>query len=397
MHRSILEEAIDNAVMVSQGRMAATEEAEVEQNSGVEEQTLPAESESLGGRMESNSGTEGHLGCGVEGALLETDHRVMRLDKLDQERDESSGGESDVRVPDIEENKRKEKAEKVEEVEKEDEVEKADQIEPVQEAEEAKHVEKVEETAEVKEVADAQVPEVECCVLDRDKEEVVAKESSGQVVEDGGQVVEDSGQVVEDSGQVVEDAPIEEFETVRTTSRAVREEAMEVDLSPELPYGGKNSVNTEKASLEVCEQSINETEDITIQAESNITEEKSTEEKQSREEDLAAKRLSETESESEKVKKTETSPESQICVKEDHPGVFEISEEPESDGKSEEKSLIDKKEVIDKKEAVEEEKEVVDEKSIDILDSLPLLERLRGVSRAGSLRVLIINEDCGVQ
>ena len=40
-----------------------------------------------------------------------------------------------------------------------------------------------------------------------------------------------------------------------------------------------------------------------------------------------------------------------------------------------------------------EEKEVVDEKSIDILDSLPLLERLRGVSRAGSLRVLIIIDD----
>ena len=117
--------------------------------------------------------------------------------------------------------------------------------------------------------------------------------------------------------------------------------------------------------------------------------------KQGREEDLTAKRLSETESESEKVKKTETSPESQICVKEDHPGVFEISEEPESDGKSEEKSLIDKNEVIDKKEAAEE-KEVVDEKSIDILDSLPLLERLRGVSRAGQLRVLI-NDACGVQ
>ena len=33
-----MEEAIDNAVMVSQGRMAATEEAEVDQNSGVEEQ-----------------------------------------------------------------------------------------------------------------------------------------------------------------------------------------------------------------------------------------------------------------------------------------------------------------------------------------------------------------------
>ena len=376
MHRSILEEAIDNAVMASQGRMAATEEAEVEQNSGVEEQTLPADTESLGGRMESNSGTEGHLGCGVEGAVLETDHRVKRLDKLDQEKDESSGGESDVRVPDIEENKRKENAEKV------DEVEKADQIEPVQEAEEAKRVEKVEKTEEVKEVADAQVPEVECCVLDRDKEEVFAKESSGQVVEDG--------------GQVVEDAPRDEFETARTTSRAVREEAMEVDLSPEPPYGGKNSVNTQKASLEVCEQSINETEDITIQEESNITEETSTEEKQGRYDELAAKRLSETESESEKVKKTETSPESQICVKEDHPGVFEISEEPESDGKSEEKSLIDKKEVIDKKEAAEE-KEVVDEKSIDILDSLPLLERLRGVSRAGSLRVLMINDDCGVQ
>jgi len=100
VHRSILEEAIDNALMVSQGRMATTEEAEVEQNSGVEEQTLPADSESLGGRMESNSGTEGHFGCGVEGALLETDHRVKRLDKLDQEKDESSGGESDVRVPD---------------------------------------------------------------------------------------------------------------------------------------------------------------------------------------------------------------------------------------------------------------------------------------------------------
>ena len=382
MHRSILEEAIDNAVMVSQGRMAATEEAEVEQNSGVEEQTLPADSESLGGRMESNSGTEGHLGCGVEGALLETDHRVKRLDKLDQEKAESSGGESDVRVPDIEENKRKEKAEKVEEVVKEDEVEKADQIEPVQEAEEAGHVEKVKETEEVKEVADAQVPEVECCVLDRDKEEVVAGESSGQVVEDG--------------GQVVEDAPREEFETVRTTSRAVREEAMEADLSPEPPYGGKNSVNTQKASLEVCEQSINDTEDITIQEESNITEETSTEENQGIDGELADKRLSETESESEKVKKTETSPESQICVKEDHPGVFEISEEPESDGKSEEKSLIDEKEVIDKKEAVEE-KEVVDEKSIDILDSLPLLERLRGVSRAGPLRVLIINDACSVQ
>ena len=371
-----MEEAIDNAVMVSQGRMAATEEAEVEQNSAVEEQTLPADSESLGGRMESNSGTEGHLGCGVEGALLETDHRVKRLDKLDQEKDESSGGESDVRVPDIEENKRKENAEKV------DEVEKADQIEPVQEAEEAGHVEKVEKTEEVKEVADAQVPEVECCVLDRDKEEVVAKGSSGEVVEDG--------------GQVAEDAAREESETARTTSRAVREEAMEVDLSPEPPYGGKNSVNTQKASLEVCEQSINETEDISIQEESNITEETSTEEKQGRDDELAAKGLSETESESEKVKKTETSPESQICVKEDHPGVFEISEEPESDGKSEEKSLIDKKEVIDKKEAAEE-KEVVDEKSIDILDSLPLLERLRGVSRAGSLRVLIINDACGVQ
>ena len=40
---------------------------------------------------------------------------------------------------------------------------------------------------------------------------------------------------------------------------------------------------------------------------------------------------------------------------------------------------------------------MVDEKSIDILDSLPLLERLRGVSRAGLLRVLIINDDFGVQ
>merc|ERR1719225_1821491 len=136
VHRSILEEAIDNAVMASQGRMAATEEAEVEQNSGVEEQTLPAESESLGGRMESNIGTEG---CGVEGTLLETDHRVKRLDKLDQERDESSGGESDVRVPDIEENKRNENAEKV------DEVQRADHLELVQEEEEAKRVEKVEE------------------------------------------------------------------------------------------------------------------------------------------------------------------------------------------------------------------------------------------------------------
>merc|ERR1719284_1932077 len=47
VHRSILEEAIDNAVMVSQGRMAATEEAEVEQNSGVEEQTLPENTEIL--------------------------------------------------------------------------------------------------------------------------------------------------------------------------------------------------------------------------------------------------------------------------------------------------------------------------------------------------------------
>merc|ERR1719323_2922655 len=195
--------------MASQGRMAATEEAEVEQNSRVEEQTLPADTEILGGGMESNSGTEGHLGCGVEGALLETDHRVKRLDKLDQEKAESSGGESDVRVPDIEENKRKEKAEKVEEVEKEDEVEKADQVEPVQEAEEAGHVEKVEKTEEVKEVADAQVPEVECCLLDRDKEEVVAKESSGRVFED--------------CGQVVDDVPREEAETVRTTPGTLRE------------------------------------------------------------------------------------------------------------------------------------------------------------------------------
>ena len=97
-------------------------------------------------------------------------------------------------------------------MEKEDEGEKEDKVELVQEAEEAKHVEKVEKTEEVKEVADAQVPEVECCVLDRDKEEVVAGESSGEVVEDG--------------GQVVEDAPREEIETARTTPGASREEAI---------------------------------------------------------------------------------------------------------------------------------------------------------------------------
>ena len=152
------------------------------------------------------------------------------------------------------------------------------------------------------------------------------------------------------------------------------ETAMEVDLGPEeVPPPDSEDIESpppgiEDEQIENNQGAMLETDDGQEKTNPEHPEVDITEETPpTKEPRKVVEGLPDVESENETaVKKTETSPESQKCVREEHPGVFEMSEA----------------EALEKS----EEKEVTDEKSKDILDSLPLLERLRGVSRAGSVR-----------
>ena len=304
VHVSILEEAIGNAVMVSQNRDAANQ---VENQNQFEEAMATADRGIENVASEVGRDSSEDVNVDEERRTSPTRSGQEDRDGMEQKGrvDDCSSVKEDVRVPDIEESKGGE-----------------------------------ENTNEVKNVEEenARVPEVECCESEQGEPEEIPPDGGG-----GNQI--------------------------QIGREAADETAMEVD--PEVASTGREDKPPENEQSGSVETGDGELKTNSEQPEENITEE-TVDAKQNITEDNMSGGSSSPESENDKMvenkvmDKIEISPESQKCVREEHPGVFEMSEA----------------EVGEKS----EEKEANDEKSKDILDSLPLLERLRGVSRAGSIR-----------